>query len=78
MTGARAKVNLAANLDRIGKHREDHMRRSHYSKLALGVATLAAVAISGSLAFGADSNSAPNPYRLEDGWAKHEIGRAHV
>jgi len=43
---------------------------------AFGVILAAAVAGSGaSLAQNADANSAPNPYRVDEGWAKLEQGR---
>jgi sugar lactone lactonase YvrE len=51
------------------------MRRAH-NIYALGVAVAAATALSASLSFAqSDPNSAPNPYRLDEGWAKHAMGR---
>jgi sugar lactone lactonase YvrE len=43
----------------------------------LGVAVVATMALAGGRGFAqtADPNSAPNPYRLEDGWAKLPEGR---
>jgi DNA-binding beta-propeller fold protein YncE len=53
------------------------MRRSTKVNAALGIAVIAAVAISGErgLTQSPDPNSAPNPYRLEDNWAKLPDGR---
>jgi DNA-binding beta-propeller fold protein YncE len=50
------------------------MRHALKSQLALGIALCTCVAVAGA-ALGADSNSAPNPYKLEEGWAKHGAGR---
>jgi len=51
------------------------MRRAH-DIYALGVAVAAATVLSASLSFAqSDPNSAPNPYRLDEGWAKHGMGR---
>ncbi len=46
--------------------------------LMLGVAAVVLVAMSGALVWAEnDSNAAPNPYRLDEGWAKQPIGRGH-
>jgi DNA-binding beta-propeller fold protein YncE len=45
------------------------------SKYAFGIALMGAMALPGALLAQSDSNSAPNPYRLEDGWAMHGMGR---
>src|SRR5258706_10968666 len=51
------------------------MRRAH-NRYALGVAVAAATVLSAGLSFAqSDPNSAPNPYRLDEGWAKHGMGR---
>ena len=39
-----------------------------------GIAMVAATAFTG-VVLADDSNSAPNPYRLDEGWAKHGMGR---
>src|SRR5258708_28967857 len=54
------------------------MRLTREMKFALGFAVVAAFAVSGdkSYAQGApDPNAAPNPYRLDEGWAKLPEGR---
>src|ERR1700704_743865 len=52
------------------------MKRSNYLRYGLGVAAIAAVALSGERAFAQDPNSAPNSYRLDDSWsAKLPEGR---
>ncbi|HSV24676.1 MAG TPA: peptidyl-alpha-hydroxyglycine alpha-amidating lyase family protein [Xanthobacteraceae bacterium] len=53
------------------------MRRSNQLKYALGIVVIAATAMSGERAFAQtpDPNSAPNPYRLEENWAKLPDGR---
>ena len=52
------------------------MRRARNRKYAVLTATIAATALSASLSFAqSDPNSAPNPYRLDEGWAKHGMGR---
>ena len=54
------------------------MRRAALMSCAFGIALSAAIAGSGaSLAqySGPDPNSAPNPYRVDEGWAKLEPGR---
>src|ERR1700683_5023978 len=54
------------------------MKPTHGLKLAFGLALLAAFAMAGdkSYAQGApDPNAAPNPYRLDEGWAKLPQGR---
>ena len=52
------------------------MKRSSYLSYGLGVAVIAAVAMSGVRAFAQDPNSAPNAYRLDDSWsAKLPEGR---
>lgn len=55
------------------------MRRTDKSKYALGVSLLLAVGGCGDSgsAQGADAgpNDAPNPYRLDEGWAKTALGR---
>ena len=50
------------------------MRTSTKVNAALGIAVIAAVAMSGERALTqpADPNSAPNPYRLDENWAKPE------
>ncbi|HMI96237.1 MAG TPA: peptidyl-alpha-hydroxyglycine alpha-amidating lyase family protein [Micropepsaceae bacterium] len=52
------------------------MRRAHDMRYALGIATIAATALSATVGFAqSDPNSAPNPYRADEGWAKHGMGR---
>jgi DNA-binding beta-propeller fold protein YncE len=53
------------------------MRRSDYFRYAFGFAVIAAIAMTGERAFtqSPDSNSAPNPYRLDANWAKLPDGR---
>jgi sugar lactone lactonase YvrE len=43
--------------------------------LKLGIAIVAGIAITGVALAQSDSNSAPNPYREDSGWAKHGAGR---
>src|SRR5258708_28327994 len=43
----------------------------------LGGIAVAAVALSAVPTYAQDANSAPNAYRLEDGWAKQPIGRGN-
>lgn len=40
-----------------------------------GIAMIAAIGFSGVVLAEGDSNSAPNPYRFDEGWAKHGMGR---
>jgi len=42
---------------------------------ACGIAMVAATAYSRVVLAQADSNSAPNPYKFDEGWAKHPMGR---
>jgi len=54
------------------------MRLATHVKRALGVAIVAAIAMSGERGIaqeGHDPNAAPNPYRMEEGWAKLSQGR---
>ena len=52
------------------------MRRAGNRKYAVLTATIAATALSATLSFAqSDPNSSPNPYRLDEGWAKHGMGR---
>ena len=55
------------------------MRNADRVNLLCGIAVVAAVAMSSASAFAQDSNagpnSAPNPYRLDEGWAKQPMGR---
>src|SRR6266567_323816 len=52
------------------------MRRAPDMRYALGIATVAATALFGTLSFAqSDPHSAPNPYRLDEVWAKHGMGR---
>src|SRR3954465_346389 len=51
------------------------MRQSRAFGYAFGIALAASTALSGGVLAQAESNSAPNPYRLDDGWAKHGMGR---
>jgi len=52
------------------------MKRPNYLSYGIGVAVIAAVAMSGVRAFAQDPNSAPNSYRLDDSWsAKLPEGR---
>src|SRR5260370_20940292 len=44
-------------------------------RLMLGVAVVAAIAISAGRAKAEDPNSAPNPYRVVENWAKLPEGR---
>jgi sugar lactone lactonase YvrE len=45
-------------------------------RYALGIATIAATALSATVGFAqSDPNSAANPYRADEGWAKHGMGR---
>ena len=47
------------------------MKQSYYLKYAFGIAVIAAIAMSGERALtqSSDPNSAPNAYRLDEGWA---------
>ena len=49
-----------------------HARELGY---AFGIAMIAAAMTAGASFAQNDSNSAPDPYRLDDGWAKHGAGR---
>ena len=53
------------------------MRHATGMRYALGFAMVAAIAMQGEGGFaqGADPNGAPNPYRVEEGWAKLPQGR---
>jgi sugar lactone lactonase YvrE len=54
------------------------MRNADRVKLLCGIAVVAAIAMSAVPSFAQtnpDPNSAPNPYRLDEGWAKQPIGR---
>jgi sugar lactone lactonase YvrE len=54
------------------------MSLATYVKRALGVASVAAIATSGARGIaqeGPDPNALPNPYRMEEGWAKLSQGR---
>jgi DNA-binding beta-propeller fold protein YncE len=53
------------------------MRHTRAMRYALGIAMVAAIAMQGEGGFaqGADPNGAPNPYRVEEGWAKLPQGR---
>jgi sugar lactone lactonase YvrE len=53
------------------------MRNADRVKLLCGIAVVAAVSMSGpvSAQTNPDPNSAPNPYRLDEGWAKQPMGR---
>ena len=53
------------------------MRHTRGMRYALGVAMIAAIAMQGEGSFAqtADPNAAPNPYRVEEGWAKLPQGR---
>jgi sugar lactone lactonase YvrE len=52
------------------------MRHAHKVKYLFGIALAAAVVLPGAAVFAqADSNNAPNPYRLDEGWAKTAMGR---
>src|SRR5215470_12787495 len=52
------------------------MRNADRVKLLCGIA-VAALAVSAVPTYAQDANSAPNPYRLEDGWAKQPMGRGN-
>src|SRR5258707_9829392 len=52
------------------------MRNRDRVKWLCGIA-VAAVALSAVPIYAQDANSAPNPYRLEDGWAKQPMGRGN-
>src|SRR5215831_18836622 len=45
-------------------------------KLLCGIA-IAAIVTSAVPTYAQDANSAPNPYRLEEGWAKQPMGRGN-
>jgi sugar lactone lactonase YvrE len=55
------------------------MRNADRVNLLCGIAVVAAVAMSSAPTFAQDSNAgpnaAPNPYRLDEGWAKQPMGR---
>jgi sugar lactone lactonase YvrE len=53
------------------------MRNADRVKLLCGIAVVAAVSMSGPVCAqtNPDPNSAPNPYRLDEGWAKQPMGR---
>ena len=51
------------------------MRNADRVKLLCGIAVVAVVAMSSAPTFAQDPNSAPNPYRLDEGWAKQPMGR---
>jgi hypothetical protein len=54
------------------------MRHADRVKLLCGIAVVAAIAMSAVPSFAQtnpDPNSAPNPYRLDEGWAKQPMGR---
>ncbi len=51
------------------------MKLSSRLTIAFGAAAVAAVALSGERAQAQDPNSAPNPYRMEENWAKLPDGR---
>jgi sugar lactone lactonase YvrE len=52
------------------------MRQADRVKLLCGIA-VAAIAMSAVPTYAQDANSAPNPYRLEEGWAKQPMGRGN-
>ena len=52
------------------------MRNRDRVKLLCGIA-VAAVALSAVPTYAQDANSAPNAYRLEEGWAKQPMGRGN-
>ena len=52
------------------------MRHADRVKLLCGIAVIAAVAGTAP-SFAQDPNTAPNPYRLEEGWAKQPMGRGN-
>ena len=51
------------------------MSHAYRMRYTVGLAVIAAVAMSGERARAQDPNSAPNPYRMEDNWAKLPDGR---
>ena len=53
------------------------MSYGNRANFILSIATVAAIAIGGMRAYaqGADPNSAPNPYKFEESWAKLPDGR---
>src|SRR5260221_10897431 len=52
------------------------MRHAHKMKYLLGIALAAAIVLPGAAVFAqADSNNAPNPYRLDESWAKTAMRR---
>jgi len=52
------------------------MRHADRVKLLCGITVIAAVAGTAP-SFAQDPNTAPNPYRLEEGWAKQPMGRGN-
>src|SRR6202023_1925020 len=62
-----------------GRHRRKNMMcRARGIRYALGIAIVGAIAMLGEGSFaqgGADPNAAPNPYRVDEGWAKLPQGR---
>src|SRR5258705_5427347 len=52
------------------------MRNTDRVKLLCGIA-VAAIAMSAVPTYAQDANSAPNPYRLDEGWAKQPMGRGN-
>src|SRR6266571_4104275 len=62
----------------LRRRREDAMWEARRIRYALGIAIFAAIAMQGSGSFaqnGADPNAAPNPYHVDEGWAKLPQGR---
>src|SRR5207244_6996400 len=51
------------------------MSHGYRMRYTFGLAIIAAVAISGERAAAQDPNSAPNPYKMENNWAKLPDGR---
>src|SRR5258705_14003910 len=52
------------------------MRHAHKMKYLMGIALAAAIVLPGAAVFAqGDSNNAPNPYRLDEGWGKTAVGR---
>ena len=51
------------------------MRHARQLRYAFGIAMIAELAMPVAVAAQSDPNSAPDPYRVEDGWAKHGMGR---
>src|SRR5262249_28970940 len=56
---------------------EDHMKTARYAALLLGAGALALTALSGERIFAQanDPNAYPNPYQLQENWAKLPEGR---